>query len=66
MSDCIMWSSILSIHNDVRVSKSELFSCKQERFLTFDPYIIIIKKQQIYSHPMQIRETGLSCFLIVK
>ena len=23
-----------------RVNKSELFSCKQERFLTFDPYII--------------------------
>ena len=25
-----------------RVNKSELFSCKQERFLTFDPYIIIL------------------------
>ena len=26
-----------------RVNKSELFSCKQERFLTFDPYIILCK-----------------------
>ena len=36
-----------------RVNKSELFSCKQERFLTFDPCIIILKACFV-SNPAQV------------